>query len=194
MIRALCVLFFFLGASWPTAADTTQPLTTILLVPRTNLPDPNFNGSVVLVMNNIGSVPAGLIVNRPTRITVSHLFPDVKNLEQLDDKVYFGGPVEIASVSFLFRADSPPDNAAKVLDGVYFSTNRELLLKLFARHKPMAGLRIFIGYSGWAPGQLETEIERRDWTIAPADVDAIFNAKPSRLWPEEQAPAGMRRT
>src|SRR5437763_709149 len=76
----------------------------------------------------------------------------------LDDKVYFGGPVEIASVSFLFRADTPPEHATQILDGVYVSTNGELLRKLLARDKPMEGLRIFVGHSGWVLGQLEAEI------------------------------------
>ena len=48
-------------------------------------------------MNNIGPAPVGIIINRPTRIAVSHLFPDLERLAPLDDKVYFGGPVEIAN-------------------------------------------------------------------------------------------------
>jgi len=150
--------------SWPTSADNAKPLTTILVVARAELPDSNFKDSVVLVMNNIGPAPAGVIINRPTRIAVSRLFPDLERLAQLDDKLYFGGPVETALVSFLFRTDTPPEHATQVLDGVHFSTNGELLRKLLGRDKPMDGLRIFIGHSGWAPGQLEAEIARGDWT------------------------------
>ena len=148
----------------------------------------------MLVMNNIGPAPAGVITNRPTRIAVSRLFPDLERLGQLGDKLYFGGPVEITSVSFLFRADTPPEYATQVLDGVYFSTNRELLRKLLSRDKPMDGLRIFIGHSGWAPGQLEVEIARGDWTLAAAETDAIFDGKSERPWPEQQAPDGVHRT
>src|SRR5207249_6858157 len=67
------------------------------------LPDSNFADSVVLVMNNIGHAPVGLIINRPTQVPLSRLFPDLKPLAQLHDKVYFGGPVEFGSVWFLFR-------------------------------------------------------------------------------------------
>jgi putative transcriptional regulator len=179
--------------SWPTSADNTKPLTTILLVARAELPDSSFKHSVVLVMNNIGPVPAGVIINRPTRIAVSHLFPDLESLARLDDKLYFGGPVEIASVSFLFRADTPPEHATQVLAGVYFSTNRELLRKLLGRDKPMDGLRIFIGHSGWAPGQLEAEITRGDWTLAPAETNAIFDGKSEHPWPEQQTPDAVHR-
>jgi putative transcriptional regulator len=192
--RALCALLLLLGMSWPTFADDAKPLTTILLVARAELPDPNFRNSAVLVMNNIGPAPVGVIVNRPTRIAVSRLFPDLERLAQLDDKVYFGGPVQTAAVSFLFRADTPPENAVQVLDRVYISTHLELLRKLLTRDKPMEGLRIFIGYSGWAPGQLEAEIARGDWTLAPAETDAIFKGKSEHPWPDRQEPGAGRRT
>jgi len=193
MIRALCVFLVLFGMSWPIGADDTKVLTTILLVARAELPDANFRDSVVLVMNNVGPAPAGVIVNRPTRIPVSRLFPDVERLARLGDKVYFGGPVAITSVSFLFRADSVPENATQAIDGVYFSTNPELLRKLLDRDKPMEGLRIFIGHSGWAPGQLEAEIARGDWTLAPADIGAIFDARPEHPWPEPQVPDVVHR-
>ena len=192
MIRALCALFVLCAISWSTSADNAKPLTTILLIARAELPDPNFKDSVVLVMNHIGPSPAGVIINRPTRIPVSRLFPELETLAQLDDKVYFGGPVEIQAVSFLFRFDKPPEKATEVLDGLYFSTDRELLRKLLGRDQPMEGLRIFVGFSGWARGQLEAEIARGDWTLAPADASTIFDYRSQQPWPERQVPAGVR--
>jgi len=194
MIRPLCASLLLFAMSWPASADDAKPLTTILLVAKAELRDPNFRDSVVLVMNNIAPAPAGIIVNRPTSIAVSRLFPDLERLAQLHDKVYFGGPVEIETVSFLVRADSAPENATEVVHGVYISTNRELLRKLLGRDKPMEGLRIFIGYSGWAPGQLEAEIARSDWTLAPAEASAIFDGKSERPWPERQTPDDAHRT
>ena len=188
MIRALYAFLLLVATSWLACADTAKPLTTILLVARGDIRDPNFKDSVVLVMNNIGPAPAGVIINRPTSIAVSRLFPDIERLAQAGDKVYFGGPVEIDMVSFLVRADVAPENATEVVDGVYISTNRELLRKLLGRDKPMEGLRIFIGYSGWGPGQLEAEIARGDWTLAAAEAGAIFGRKPERPWPEPETP------
>ena len=194
MTRVLYTFLLLFGMSWPTSADNARPLTTILLVARSDMPDSNFKDSVVLVMNNVAPAPAGVIINRPTRIAVSHLFPDLESLAQLDDKVYFGGPVEIPTVSFLFRADTPPEHATQVLDGVYFSANPELLRKLLGRDKPVEGLRIFIGYSSWGTGQLEAEIARGDWTLAPATSYAIFDGKSEHPWPERQAPDAAHRT
>ena len=173
--------------SWLASAEDAKPVTAILLVARAELPDPNFKDAVVLVLNNIAPVPTGLIVNRPTRIAVSSLFPELDRLAKLDDKVYFGGPVEIGSVSFLFRADAPPEHATQVVDGVYVSANEELLRKLLGREKPMEGLRIFVGHSGWGPGQLQAEIARGDWTLAPAETGAIFDGKSEQPWPNRPA-------
>jgi len=176
-------LLLLVGASWPTAAEDTKSLTAILLVARGELRDPNFADSVVLVMNNLGPAPIGLVVNRPTEIPVARLFPDFKRLTPLHDKVYFGGPVDLESVWFLFRAAKPSEHAVQAFAGIYLSSSRDLLQQLLGREKPMDGLRIFIGHSGWAPGQLEAEIARGAWTLERAEPDAIFKGRPEHPWP-----------
>jgi putative transcriptional regulator len=141
---------------------------------------------VVLVLNNLGPAPVGIVVNRPTPLAVSQLFPQLTQIAPLHDKVYFGGPVEVRSVWFLFRAPRPPKDAIRAFGDVYLSGNRELLLRLLRRDKPMEGLRIFMGHSGWAPGQLEAEIGNGDWTMRDAEADAIFHVKPEHPWPAPQ--------
>jgi putative transcriptional regulator len=183
MAGALCALVLFSGSSWPGAATDAKPLTAILLIARDDLPDPNFADSILLVMNNLAPGPVGIIINRPTPVPVSHLFPDLKRLAQVRDKVYFGGPVDLESVWFLFRAATPPEHAMQTCDGVYLSADRQLLLQLLGRNKPMEGLRIFLGHAGWAPGQLEAEIERGDWTSKRAEMEAIFSGKSEHPWP-----------
>jgi putative transcriptional regulator len=192
VLRTVVALLLALGMPTSAFADAAQPLTTILIAARADLPDANFRDAAVLVMNNLGPAPGGVIVNRPTRVPVAQLFPDLPGLARLDDKLYFGGPVDLPSVSFLFRADALPDHAVRVLDGLYFSGDRELLRKLLTRDKPMEGLRIFVGYAGWAPGQLEAEIARGDWTLAPAAPEAIFEHKREHPWPGTDAPSRGR--
>ena len=188
-LLALCALCVSAGAHAGDARSTNA----ILLVARDDLPDPNFGSAVVLVMNNLGPAPAGIILNRPTKIAVAKLFPDDERLARLDARLYFGGPVDLRSVSFLFRASAPPENAVEVLDGVYLSRDPDLLRTLLARARPMDGLRIFIGYAGWGPGQLENEIGRGDWTLAPVDAAAIFERKSEHPWPDDSASEGARR-
>ena len=182
IVAALAVALFAVA---PSLAQEREPSTAILLLARPELRDPNFGGSVVMVLNNIGHAPAGLIVNRPTRVTVAQLFPEIESIAGRHDKVYFGGPVQMTSrVSFLFRSEIEPEKAARVLDGIYLSTDHTLLRNLLARDDPMDGLRVFVGYSGWSPGQLEAEIARGDWTLAPADADALFGNARERPWPD----------
>jgi len=182
LARALCAVLLFASPAWPAAAEDAKPLTAIVLVARDELRDPNFADSVVLVMNHLGPAPVGLVINRPTDIPVSHLFPDLKRLAALPDKVYFGGPVELTSVWFLFRATRPPEHAVQAFGSIYLSTNRELLLQLLARDKPMDKLRIFIGHSGWGPGQLEAELEEPAWIVAAAEPEDVFAPDPDELW------------
>jgi putative transcriptional regulator len=176
------------GSSRPASGADTKPLNAILIVARDDLPDSSFAHSIVLVMNNLGPGPVGIIINRPMPIPVSRLFPDIEPLAQVRDKVYFGGPVDFATVWFLFRAVTPPEHAIKACDGVFLSADRQLLLQLLGRNKPMDSLRIFLGHAGWAPGQLEAEIERRDWTSKRAEVGEIFGGKSEHPWPSPQEP------
>jgi putative transcriptional regulator len=184
----LCALLLLSGSSWQASGADTKPLNAILIVARNGLPDSDFAHATVLVMNNLGLGPVGIIINRPTPTPVSRLFPDIERLTKVRDKVYFGGPVDLASVWFLFRAATLPEHAVQVCDGVYLSGDRELLLQLLGRSKPMDGLRIFLGHAGWAPGQLEAEIERHDWTSKGAEAEAIFGGKAEYPWPSPQDP------
>jgi putative transcriptional regulator len=183
MAGALLALLLSLTWAWPTAAADSKPVTAILITARDQVQDEDFGDSIVLVMNNLGPAPVGVIVNRPTPMPVSQLFPDLKGLAPLHDRVYFGGPVEIDTVWFLFRADKAPKHAIQAFDGVCLSGDRGLLLQLLGRAKPMDGLRIFMGHSGWAPGQLEAELARGDWSAERAHQDAIFSGKSEHPWP-----------
>jgi len=184
---ALCAFLLLSELSWPISADDAKPLTAILLVAGDDLPDSDFADSVVLVMNNLAPAPVGIIINRPMPIPVSRLFPDLKRLAHMRDKVYFGGPVEFGSVWFLFRSTTLPEHAVQACDGVYLSADRKLLLQLLGRDKPMDGLRIFVGHAGWAPGQLEAEIANGAWTLKRVEPEAIFNGKSEHPWPTLQA-------
>jgi putative AlgH/UPF0301 family transcriptional regulator len=116
-------------------------------------------------MNNLASGPIGIIINRPMPIPVSRLFPDLKRLAKVRDKVHFGGPVDFGSVWFLFRAVAPPEHAIQACDGVYLSADHQLLVQLLGHDNPVDSLRIFVGHAGWAPG-LEIATERHKRRLA----------------------------
>src|SRR5437588_11137898 len=95
MAGALCTFLLLLGAAWPTSAGDAKPLTAILLKARGHLPDSNFADSVVLVMNNVGHAPVGLIINRPTQVPLSRLFTDLNPHSHIQDKVKLGRPARL---------------------------------------------------------------------------------------------------
>jgi putative transcriptional regulator len=184
VLEALSALLFVFPVPSTVGAAGRAPLTAIVITAKAELPDDNFAASAVLVLNNIGPAPVGLITNRPTKFTVAHLFPDLeRQLAQVHDRIYFGGPVEMDTVWFLVRAPKAPEHSIKAFDDVYISSSRDLLLRLLGRKKPMEGLRIFVGHSGWAPGQLEAEIGHGDWVLAKADADKIFSREADHPWP-----------
>jgi len=178
--RALLVLALAIGS----VALAAEPPGALFLVAKSQLADPNFGQAVVLLtqFGRLGSM--GVIVNRPTGLPLARMFTDIKRLEKTDDKLFFGGPVAREVLLFVFRAPEQPDEAFEVLDGVYISSDKELLEELLGRDKPLEALRVFIGYAGWAPGQLEAEISRGDWDVVQADAKSIFAKKPEAVWPE----------
>lgn len=173
-----------LAVAPPGLGDDARGPNAVLLVAKPGLPDPNFSDAVVLVTRSGHAGPVGVIVNRPTATPLAQAFPEAGKLRQRGDKLHFGGPVNRMQVVFVFRAPTRPEDAAELLEGVYMSSDSELLQKLLERDDPVDGLRVFAGYAAWAPGQLEAEVERGDWRLARAESWAIFHRKPETLWPE----------
>ena len=119
---------------------------------------------------------------------VSQLFPKLKELARIHDRVYFGGPIDIGSVWFLFRSPTRPAHAIRACADIYVSADSALLTRLLGRANPMEGLRIFVGHSGWGPGQLQQEIAHKDWTLQRAGPEAIFGSNSEHPWPGPRTP------
>lgn len=183
-LAVLCAVLLALGV-WPAcrASNSKSSLTAIFLVARAHLADPFFAHSIVLVMSNLAAAPVGVIVNRPTPIPVSKLLPGMGAHAHISSKVYFGGPVALGTVWFLFRDGKPHRHAIEVVDGVYLSARASLLSRLLARAMPLADLRVFIGHAGWAPGQLQAEIRAGDWTVRSVRPAMIFGHRGEYPWP-----------
>jgi putative transcriptional regulator len=105
-------------------------------------------------------------------------------LSKEQDQLYYGGPVSLDSLVFVFRAPVMAREALHVTDDVYLSMSPEILAGLLRRDAPTQDLRVFRGYAGWAPGQIEAEIARGDWHVLAAEPDVIFSEEPDRLWEE----------
>jgi putative transcriptional regulator len=179
-LRRLLLIGLLLAA--PSHGQQESGADPVLLVASTELHDPSFAHSVVLVLFPAGGWPTGVILNRPTRLAWSEAFPEEPDLRARADPIYFGGPVRINALWFLFRQGAPQGNALPVLDDLYLSSDGELLDRLLVAHAPVD--RFFVGYSGWAPAQLDMEIAQGAWHVLPADLDAILNMDPETMWHE----------
>ncbi|NIL99618.1 MAG: hypothetical protein GTN89_01245 [Acidobacteria bacterium] len=161
----------------------TELSSGVFLVASRDLLDPRFRKTVILLTRHSELGAVGLIINRRTEMPLAKLLQDEPSLADVSDRVFIGGPVDAHSVQFLIRADSRPDGSLPVLDEVYISSSAELLERL-TRDGTDGGktLRVFVGYSGWAPGQLENEISRGGWHVMPADATSIFERDPKDVW------------
>ncbi|HXZ50345.1 MAG TPA: YqgE/AlgH family protein [Usitatibacter sp.] len=166
------------------AGQGIDPNVPIFLVSRPGMTDPNFQDTVVLLTRHGPEGALGVIVNRPTDIPLSKVFSDEKRLAGLEDRIFFGGPVARDVVVYVFRAPLPRGDVKKLFEGVYISSSLDLLHDLLGRDHPTEDLRVFAGLAGWAPGQLEAEIQRGDWRLVPADAHSILDAPPRSLWQE----------
>jgi putative transcriptional regulator len=211
VVRSLW-LALLLALAFPSFASDMSQVKSILLVARKDLPDPFFRDSVVLITPSgpqgaslgagpqgasrgaAGGPPIGVIVNRPTKVPLSGVFPEVEGLRSRDEKLFFGGPVAREQLVVVFRATAPREGALEVLDGVFMTSNRDVFRELLARPNPVEGLKVFAGYAGWAPGQLEAEVARGDWHLAPADARVLFGTPPDKLWEELERRASATKT
>lgn len=192
-LLACLALGFGLSAVGPA---TAEPLPSLVLVASEQLDDPRFRQTVVLVTRHGGarSGAIGIIVNRPLRTTLRQIFPKIP--ESADaPALHYGGPVSPENLVYLFRTTQQvPAEVLEVHPRVYLAQSPALLGRLLHRELRADGLRVFAGYAGWAPGQLETEIRRGDWLLLPVGDDILFPSVPQGLWKELHRRASQRRT
>lgn len=155
-----------------------------LLVADRDLLDPNFAETVVLLIDYTAKGAMGVIINRPTTVALSELFPDSKALRQRSERVYMGGPVGRTQALLLVQSPRHHEDAHKIFGDVYASGSRALLQQLAVKTTPGERFRVYIGYAGWAPGQLDQEVSRGDWYILPATATLIFDTPSEAVWPE----------
>jgi putative transcriptional regulator len=189
-LRVLLVLFSFATP----AGAAEESANAVFLVASPVLLDPNFHQTVVLVTQPSEGGPWGVIINRPLDYLLSDVFTDIETLRDRKDVLYFGGPVAQDGLVFLIRSQQPPPRAIPVLRDVYIISDIDYIEKLLRRSEPMRDLRVYSGYSGWAPGQLQEEIVRGGWILMPADADMVFDGDPARIWPELIKRATTRQT
>jgi putative transcriptional regulator len=176
-MRARRWLAAVLAAFW--SVCLAEPPNAILLVAKPDLVDPNFSRTVVLVTRAEDASSVGVILNRPT--SVRH--------EGTGEPIYSGGPVMPRTLVALFRSeDVPPAPSFHVLQGIYLSMQPEIV------QRPQPPYRLYAGFAGWMPGQLESEIARDGWYLLPASEELLFRRDSAGMWEELLDRASAHRT
>jgi putative transcriptional regulator len=150
-----------------------------LLIASPALLDPNFARSVVAIANHDEDGALGIVLNRPSDTEVVEAVPELEGVVDGDDVVYVGGPVQPASIVVLAEFEDPSEAAFLVTGGIGLVSDRTGLERLGVA---TARRRIYAGYAGWGPGQLEAELEREDWIVEPAQPEDVFAEDPLDLW------------
>jgi len=150
-----------------------------LLLASPALFDPNFRRTVVLVTEHNEEGAAGLVLNRRSDTAVADAVPALAPLVEDEERVYVGGPVQQEAVLCLAEFDDPEDAAMLVVDDVGFVPG-DGDFGLLAGGTRRA--RVFAGYAGWGPGQLEAELEASSWIVEDSASADLFADAEADLW------------
>jgi len=154
--------------------DTTGSFRHHFLVALPWLADPRFHGGVIYLCEHSEEGALGLMINQPLDI---HLGEILEQLDmhggELDFPVYTGGPVQPERGFVLHSPGRQWQNTARVTDGVFLTTSRDILESIGRDEGPESFL-VALGYSGWGEGQLEEELGSNAWLTCPASTDILF--------------------
>jgi putative transcriptional regulator len=180
LFSALRVLFAAVILLFPALAEDLAP-GTFLIAPR-KAADPHFAGTVVLLVRTDDSGSLGLIINKPTEVPVSRLLQNYKAARDVNARAFSGGPVQGNALLVLYRSSRKIDDASVVFQDVYLISTRAALDRVLKTKPDAQNFRVYLGYTGWGPGQLEHEMELDVWRVLPADTASIFASDPSSVW------------
>jgi putative transcriptional regulator len=155
-----CALFFALLIATPLLAQPSG----IVLVAKPDLVDPNFSETVVLVTRGDDGSTLGVVLNRPDPRALGEIAPQLRGADDFTQTIYSGGPVLSDVIVALFKADTPPaESSFEVLPQAYLTMHPLAIERLLAERP--GEMRLYAGFSGWAPQQLEAEIDAGGWYV-----------------------------
>jgi putative transcriptional regulator len=139
-----------------------------------------FQHTVVLICQHDAEGAFGLVLNRAMGKSVSDMI--VADLPEAlkESSLYLGGPVQPSALSFLHSDALLPD--ANVMPNLSLSHSIDELVELGEAFSPTRKLKMFAGYAGWSPGQLENEMKHKAWLTHPTSLELVFDTAPEQLW------------
>jgi putative transcriptional regulator len=161
----------------------SSPTKGRLLVATPPLDDPNFDRTVIFVLEHHDEGALGVVINRPTEEELGEPLDRWEDLQATPAQVFAGGPVETDALIALALANSPLNEASEDLSPVVGRVaSADLTADPAFVAARVSAVRVFRGYAGWGPGQLEGEIMAGAWLVFDAEPDDVFAPQPGQLW------------
>ncbi len=164
------------------------------LISSLGLEDPTFARTVVLILQHVpDELTLGVIINRPlgdrAKLYPSEELDSIAEGMEIDESAtrselfYQGGPVEPGSLIFLHRVEHLKGETTPIIAGLFAGGDLDAL-RVYTAESEDEGpfVRFYLGYSEWAPGQLESEIALGAWILAPGSTDLVFSDSPDSVW------------
>ena len=155
----------------------------MLLVAHPAFRDVDYRQTVLFAAPGPNGGHVGVILNRPTRRSLSSLFPEHEPSKKVMEPVYYGGPFSRGALVALVKTDAAPGaGSVQVMKNLYMAFRVNTIDQVI-ESKPNDA-RYYVGYVGWRPGELKSEIERGIWSVLGADMDVVFRKDMDGLWEE----------
>jgi len=180
MLRALLASALLFAAGVASAQSQDE---AILLVAHPAFRDADYRQTVLIAAPAPNGGHVGVILNRPTRRSLGSLFPDHEPSKKVVDPVHYGGPFSRGALVALVKSETTPGPGTVLLMKNLYLAFRANTIDHVIESTPNEA-RYFVGYVGWRPGELKSEIDRGLWSVQNADIDTIFRKDTEGLWEE----------
>jgi putative transcriptional regulator len=179
VFRLFALVYLALVSSFAAA----QSEEALLLVAHPAFRDLEYRQTVLLAAPAPNGGHVGVILNRPTRRSLGSLFPEHEPSKKVQEPVFYGGPFSRGALVALVRSDAAPGAGSVLLMRNLYLAFRANTIDHVIETTPNEA-RYFVGYVGWRPGELKSEIDRGLWSVSNAEVDTIFRKDTEGLWEE----------
>ncbi len=169
-------------------------LTGFFLIATNQMPDPRFGEKIIYICShNEKDGAMGLVINHPVEnVTLAAIYESMKiDVPDINfPPVFLGGPVDLDAAFFLHSNEYSPNQYIEISKEIRLSRDPQILRDIAVGKGPK-NFHLMLGYSGWAPGQLENELIQDGWLTLPADYEDIFTIQPELMWKKITAKHGI---
>jgi putative transcriptional regulator len=182
-IAVITSLLLLVRAALAIAESRSADAKSFFLVASRDMADPVFQQTVIVMLPpDEPPLVAGVIINKPTDVTLGKLLKQPIAPEQRNQRVYFGGPVDLTSPLLLVRTRTPPKPSIHLWSDVYAIVDPDSIGEFLKGSRSTNDARLFLGRAQWAQEQLRGELLQGAWSVVPLRTDLIFEQDSAKVW------------